>query len=419
LPLDGTTEYELYVKVTDGNGGSDTATVTIKLRPLVTLTGDTHAVESTGDTITINIVRYANDLSEELSVEYEVNWYDATRDDLLNPEDLVDDADATKETRTVVFEAGESVISVTLAPKQDDDTGLEKFSVTLQESSSGSYALPKNTQDVKDKGKKVGLAGRKKLTLRILDGVTLFGPNNSDPDLEDKTPTGVHWNDINQGVVGDCYCLAAVASVALRHPQQIVDLFTDNGDGTVSITFHKENGETPVITVPMTLDYGMEQAELTNDTGVQGYYEVWPQVLESAYREFLKAHVPGEDFEGGYTHDVWNHLFDDSDHSRVHPSTKTDQEIADRIKDEWNDSGRVTLSTYGNVADKGPLGKDLVQNHVYVIVDYKDGGTNDPGDDIMELFNPWGLGDKDDLIAPFSIADLRLYMDAISIRGSF
>jgi len=96
LPLDGTTEYELYVEVTDGNGGSDTATVTINLLPLVALTGDTHAVESTGDTITINIVRYANDLSDQLSVEYEVHWYDATGDDLLNPGDLVDDANATK-----------------------------------------------------------------------------------------------------------------------------------------------------------------------------------------------------------------------------------------------------------------------------------------------------------------------------------
>lgn len=46
--------------------------------------------------------------------------------------------------------------------------------------------------------------------------------------------------DVEQGSVGDCYFMAAVASVIQHGPKQLMDNIRDNGDNTVTVRFFRE-----------------------------------------------------------------------------------------------------------------------------------------------------------------------------------
>ena len=89
-------------------------------------------------------------------------------------------------------------------------------------------------------------------------------------------------NDINQGGLGDCYLLSALAAVAEHNPQKIRDCMRDNGDGTVTVRFYQQNtdeitgenkGYTPVY---VTVDKMVPESTGAEDC-------LWAQVIERAY----------------------------------------------------------------------------------------------------------------------------------------
>ena len=65
---------------------------------------------------------------------------------------------------------------------------------------------------------------------------TLFGPN------------GPLASDVAQGAAGDCYFLSNLAETALQAPQDIENMFIDNGDGTYTVRFFEYNSSTKTTT---------------------------------------------------------------------------------------------------------------------------------------------------------------------------
>ena len=51
------------------------------------------------------------------------------------------------------------------------------------------------------------------------------------------------YEDVAQGLEGDCCLMASLAEVAARNPGDIESMFIDNGDGTYTVRFY--NGSTP------------------------------------------------------------------------------------------------------------------------------------------------------------------------------
>ncbi len=103
----------------------------------------------------------------------------------------------------------------------------------------------------------------------------------------------IEFSDINQGNLGDCWFLAATASIASHKPETIRNLFIDNGDGTYGIRFQAVtreweskstshywvtvNRQLPVLQFDpkMLLGVGSTPAKSPSD-------EIWPGLLEKA-----------------------------------------------------------------------------------------------------------------------------------------
>ena len=72
-----------------------------------------------------------------------------------------------------------------------------------------------------------------------------------------KIPTkasDVNFKDLAQGSAGDCYFLAALASLAQRNPQKIVDMIHDNKNGTYDVKF---SDRTVTINAPTDTELGL------------------------------------------------------------------------------------------------------------------------------------------------------------------
>lgn len=83
---------------------------------------------------------------------------------------------------------------------------------------------------------------------------------------------GISSRCVRQEQLGDCYFLAAVASLADANPQAIRDMIQDNGDGTYTVTFPGHD--------PVTVDRPTD-AELGRYA--DGRRGLWVPVLEKGY----------------------------------------------------------------------------------------------------------------------------------------
>jgi hypothetical protein len=53
----------------------------------------------------------------------------------------------------------------------------------------------------------------------------------------------IHPNDVEQGLIGDCYLMSSMAAVADQNPDAINNMIADNGDGTYTVTFNEKRWE--------------------------------------------------------------------------------------------------------------------------------------------------------------------------------
>lgn len=89
-----------------------------------------------------------------------------------------------------------------------------------------------------------------------------------------------------QGLVGNCYFMAAVASLAELDPSAIEKLIKENSNGTFTVTFP---GKKPVTVAAPTTSELILYAGLTE-------HGIWPAVLEKAFGRFCKENA---DFRKG------------------------------------------------------------------------------------------------------------------------
>jgi hypothetical protein len=228
---------------------------------------------------------------------------------------------------------------------------------------------------------------------------------------------GPSHTDVDQGAVGDCYFLAALAETAQTRPSLIQNMFASNGDGTFTVRFLK-NGVSQYVTVNRMLpaDAGRFPAYAgwgyVTGTTVQNQInnvdnELWVALAEKAYAQLNESGWIGQDgtntyagIDAGWPGVAFGHITGKSSGNlklwQIYPQPyDARSDVLAAI-----DAGKaVTLIT--NVSD---VAAGIVKNHVYTVVSY-DAGTGE-----FELFNPHGFNGANPVV---------LNLNWTQILGSF
>jgi hypothetical protein len=213
-----------------------------------------------------------------------------------------------------------------------------------------------------------------------------------------------NYLDQKQGMLGDCYFISALGSIAYVNSAAITNMFIDNGDGTFTVRFYGgkygafytadgfisdgfasgTTGQVDYITVDRRLP-----VYSSNRLAYSGYGNdvrsssntLWIALAEKAYAQWNETGNAGRNgantysaIEGGWMATVY---------AQVLGRNATDYWFSNTPKqtliNALNSGQSVTLGT-----KNGSLGGGLVQGHAYMVKGY------DSASDRFILHNPWG-----------------------------
>lgn len=220
------------------------------------------------------------------------------------------------------------------------------------------------------------------LAWRILDRVQYVARSkrvlyaDSEQPLRNITPEA-----IRQGLVGDCYFLAAVASVASTNPEIIRRIIHHNEDGTFIVTFPGAPNE-PINVSPPTLVELALYAQATE-------YGTWPAVLEKAYGQYLSRHGGAQNRIYAENTDAAEQVYEALDlmtgqtgHWEYLPEVDDDS-LCQMLTEAFRERRAVAAASYDSDDEDTP-DAGIPTAHAYSIIAW------DLGQRKITLRNPWG-----------------------------
>lgn len=201
---------------------------------------------------------------------------------------------------------------------------------------------------------------------------------------------------IKQGMIGDCYFEAALASLAATRPQDIQRMIKDNGDGTYTVTFPGDTDEPITVTAPTEVEMG-----LYNQGGKDG---TWACVMEKAFGAWCGAHWYRR---GPFNLGGGNTIVEGADGGEVRLGhTMSLLTGRDRDTDGFMFSSESEIGEKLNAALNGPNPRPVVagiskkwsgktedgfsSSHVYSVIAFD---PNGPEGGTVTVRNPWGGAD--------------------------
>ncbi len=198
---------------------------------------------------------------------------------------------------------------------------------------------------------------------------------------------GASYQDIKQGDTGDCYLLASLAAVAKQDPQQIQDMFTDNGDGTYTVRFFRK-GQAEYVTVDSYLP------EYQGNSIYADYsQETWVALAEKAYAQLNESGWLDNWNDNGKHIDMRYSINSYDDIGGGWSFISTEQITGKTVQPTWSlDDEQAmiqafqtgSLVTLGSKSDIG-LSDKIIHNHAYALIDYN------AQTQTFTLYNPWGV----------------------------
>jgi hypothetical protein len=195
--------------------------------------------------------------------------------------------------------------------------------------------------------------------------------------------------DVKQGMVGDCYLVAALASIADKNPSVIQSMFTDNGDETWTIQFIDRFGTNPMdytfnyVTVDKFLPVSGSGSPIyasfgTTNTSVKN--ELWVALIEKAYAQWNETGKTQqgnttnsyEAISGGWSHVVYAQIYPMGTTSGIGTTKFSTSESV--LQNALKYNMPITIYRYMNA--------ERTSAHAYYVSSYVNGKYN--------LRNPWG-----------------------------
>lgn len=194
--------------------------------------------------------------------------------------------------------------------------------------------------------------------------------------------------DLHQGDLGDCYFVATLGEVALRDPQQIARMFTDNHDGTFTVRFMNKNRPYYVaVDRQLPVDAkGRFVYENRGDMATSPKNILWVALAEKALAQLNESGWLATAGKAG-----------ENSFAAVGAGGKSQLAVSlvTGLATNRDDLKSIDSFAKGELEianSKKEVPNFLVPHHSYVVVDY----NADRGE--VTLFNPWGLrGNKKDI----------------------
>jgi hypothetical protein len=226
--------------------------------------------------------------------------------------------------------------------------------------------------------------------------------------------------DVRQGDVGDCYLLASLEAVAIKHPDIIKSMITDNGDGTFTVRFFQSTNDQPGVADYITVDrelpvngsgelvFAGDGRSAKLDPAVVPYSPLWVELIEKAYAQVnqegwvaqdgtnsyngLAGTVnKGKDTDGGINGgngaDALNQITNWYATNHGQGSLPwSGGDFADSVGNAYRNNLTIVVSTNLDSVSDGAL----ASSHVYVLL-----GVS-PDNQTFVVANPWGHDNQKD-----------------------
>ncbi len=227
---------------------------------------------------------------------------------------------------------------------------------------------------------------------RMYDAVkrTALARNESKGEsrLYPSFPQGINPDAIKQGLIGNCYFIAALSAVAKADPGTIRDSIQDNKNGTYTVTFKGAPDQPVTVSAPTEAEMGLYNSGRNNG--------VWATVMEKAYGEmrnrksWIPAYTPQDALDGGgYTGEALKLVTGNSVFSLA---ATGNEEALDKTFDLAFRGGRrflpvtaVTLAPESS-AMPGRTKDGFVRGHAFTVVGYD---RDEKGNGSLVIQNPW------------------------------
>ncbi|WP_164020207.1 C2 family cysteine protease [Pyxidicoccus trucidator] len=210
--------------------------------------------------------------------------------------------------------------------------------------------------------------------------------------------TKAHWNDVQQGQIGDCYLMTSMGAIARANPAALENMIKGpDKEGAYTVTFHEKDwlGRDKTVDIKVSPEMLLDKNKNPIYAGTpqdNGKAELWPAVIEKAYAQWKGGY---KDIVSGNSSDAMEAITG-KDSSSFNPDKATLADLDKRLK-----AGEaLTAGTHDDIKFLGIDFKDgtdgaaykdgrLVADHEYFItgVDTKAG--------TVTLRNPWGAGTPD------------------------
>ena len=216
---------------------------------------------------------------------------------------------------------------------------------------------------------------------------------------------GVSVGDVDQGHLGDCYFVAALASVAYAQPKLLENAITERPDGSLSVRLYHRASDGHYETDDVTVDKLVPVSGTGRPSFAHGQVagQMWPAWIQKAYA----AHSSLENGKGTYDQ-IGKGGFPSSAFEALTGKPARDLYVDPSLSSNlYAPIEQALLGQHPVVAftpQKLPEGAPVHESHTYSIL----GIRTVEGKQMIKVRNPWGYSEPGDPNGGDGIFELEL-----------